>query len=108
MTPDEKKLLSLGEEDFFGLWEIAGMISPSGHETPLTAAKRTVNKLWAAGLIQLVWGEPNPQNSPLTSKEVVQILAHDSWWEGDRPFAERQVWLSTTDSGAAGLRGSAG
>lgn len=40
MTPDEKKLLSLGEEDFFGLWEIAGVISPAGHEAPLTAAKR--------------------------------------------------------------------
>jgi hypothetical protein len=98
-TPNACELAVLwkGEEDFAGLWEIAGAL-PRGTPNPETAAVNLVQELLGRGLLVLVWGDPNPREDwPLTDDEIAQVLREPSWWKWDVPFEGRQVWLYTTE-----------
>jgi hypothetical protein len=108
VTDPDTAILFKGQEDFAGLWEIPAVVGSPADATSDRAAT-LVRDLLARGLIQLVWGDPNPrEGGALSPREAEEVICDSSWWRGDRPLTGRQVWLYTTPVGERRLAGSGG
>jgi len=95
-------VLQKSSEDYAGLWEIPITLRSLEVRDPESMAKSLVRELLDEGLVQCVWGDPNPEsNAVLDQEECGRVLFDDSFWREDTPFAGRTVWLSTTPRGEA-------
>ena len=104
----EAVILEVALEDFAGLWEIAGVLrSRRSFRDAEAAAKRFVRDLWLRGLVDLVWGNPNPNKRELVKREDGDaVLDDERYWNSDLPFSGQTVWVTTTAEGERWLNES--
>ena len=94
-----RELLERTADDFYGLWELIGILSAArASSVSPDEARRIVRQLFANGALLIAWGHPNPvESEPLSLSELENVLVTDAFWSGDQPFAGDQVWLRATD-----------
>ena len=101
----ELSLLRAAAEDFYGLWELPAVLAERYKQHARTVAERAVRSLARKGHIVFVWGDPQPaETARLSAEEIEQVLSDGTFWDGNRPYSGKQVWICTTDEGETRLR----
>jgi hypothetical protein len=92
----EWAVLSSGNEDYYGLWEVsAGIHSPSVNIDG-RAAEKALRSLLDDGLIRLVWVDhQTDEEEPIPSVNTEELLGDRSVWEPPRSGARYVAYTAT-------------
>jgi hypothetical protein len=93
-------IIAKAQEDYAGLWEIPIVLRSVGVENPQGVAASLVRKLIHEGMLECVWGNPDPNpNAPLPTDDRERVLSEESFWREDLPFEGSTVWVWATPKG---------
>jgi hypothetical protein len=102
----EWEVLSSGNEDYYGLWEVSGGVRSPSVDIDGRTAEDALRSLLNNGLIRLVWfNHKTNEEEPILSSDTEKLLADRSVWEPPRSGV-RYVAYTATPAGESVWRSS--